>query len=158
MAERNARNCCNGSVLKGKGVENAHTYSSCTSQIGMKLFNTIDSLRNYIIIGADATNAYTQSPLPTEPTFMLIDDQYTDWYFNKYGTQWDRKMIYQFSTPFEVTLNLAHFRNIMSLLFLQLPHMNVVYTVVFTKEEKFLADDRLTISRLLDTTRTPFKI
>eukprot|EP00957_Ditylum_brightwellii_P117918 8994529-Ditylum_brightwellii.AAC.1 len=58
----------------------------------MKLFIAIATLRNYIIIGADATNAYTQSPPPTDPTFMCIDGQYADWYFNKYGTHLDRKM------------------------------------------------------------------
>eukprot|EP00957_Ditylum_brightwellii_P169197 12878492-Ditylum_brightwellii.AAC.1 len=90
---KKARNCCNGSVLKGKGVEYEHTYASRASQIGMKLFTTIASLHNYIIIGTNATNAYVQSPPPTEPTFMCIDDQYADWYFNKCGTHLDRKMV-----------------------------------------------------------------
>eukprot|EP00957_Ditylum_brightwellii_P003173 241711-Ditylum_brightwellii.AAC.1 len=30
---KKVRNCCNGSVLKGKEVDYAHTYSSCTSQV-----------------------------------------------------------------------------------------------------------------------------
>ena len=59
----------------------------------MKLFTAIAALCNYIIIGADATNAYAQSPPPTDPTFMHIDDQYADWYFNKYGTHLDQKMV-----------------------------------------------------------------
>eukprot|EP00957_Ditylum_brightwellii_P145378 11070922-Ditylum_brightwellii.AAC.1 len=77
-SRKKARNCCNGSVLKGKGVDYAHTYSSCTSQVGMKLFTAIAVLRNYIIIGADATNAYAQSPPPADPTLMHIDDQYAN--------------------------------------------------------------------------------
>eukprot|EP00957_Ditylum_brightwellii_P151538 11540886-Ditylum_brightwellii.AAC.2 len=75
---KKARNCYNGSGLKGKGVDYAHRYSSCASQVGMKLFTAIADLGNYIIIGADATNAYTQSPSPTDSTFMRIDDQYAD--------------------------------------------------------------------------------
>eukprot|EP00957_Ditylum_brightwellii_P183967 14013450-Ditylum_brightwellii.AAC.1 len=75
---KKARNCCNGSVLKGKGVDYAPTYSSCASQVGMKLFTTIAVLKNYLIIGADATNIYAQSPSPTDSMFMHIDDQYTD--------------------------------------------------------------------------------
>eukprot|EP00957_Ditylum_brightwellii_P098676 7516766-Ditylum_brightwellii.AAC.2 len=74
----NARNCCNGSVLKGKGVDYAYTHSSCASQLRMKLFTAIAALHNYIIIGTNATNAYAQSPPPTDPTFMHIDDQYAD--------------------------------------------------------------------------------
>eukprot|EP00957_Ditylum_brightwellii_P171812 13079439-Ditylum_brightwellii.AAC.1 len=89
---KKARNCCNGSVLKGKGIDYAHIYSSCASQIGIKLFTTIAALCSYIIIGTNATNAYAQSPPHTDPTFMCIDDQYAHWYFNKYGTHLDNKM------------------------------------------------------------------
>eukprot|EP00957_Ditylum_brightwellii_P151073 11504037-Ditylum_brightwellii.AAC.1 len=38
---KKARNCCNGSVLKGKGVDYAHTYLLCASQVGMKQFTAI---------------------------------------------------------------------------------------------------------------------
>eukprot|EP00957_Ditylum_brightwellii_P087530 6663386-Ditylum_brightwellii.AAC.1 len=82
---KKARNCCNGSVSKGKGVDYAYNYSSCVSQVGMKLLTAIAAWNNYLIIGADATNAFAQSPPPTEPTFMRIDYQYVDWHKHKYG-------------------------------------------------------------------------
>eukprot|EP00957_Ditylum_brightwellii_P099281 7562498-Ditylum_brightwellii.AAC.1 len=86
---KKAGNCCSGSVLKGKGVDYAHTYSSCASQVGMKLFTAIAAWNNYFIIGADATNSFAQSPPPTEPTYMRIGDHYADWYKNKYGKDLD---------------------------------------------------------------------
>eukprot|EP00957_Ditylum_brightwellii_P198803 15153478-Ditylum_brightwellii.AAC.1 len=53
----------------------------------MQFLTAIAALKNYIIISADATSACVQSPPPTEPTFMRIDDQYAEWYYNKYGIQ-----------------------------------------------------------------------
>eukprot|EP00957_Ditylum_brightwellii_P037801 2859209-Ditylum_brightwellii.AAC.1 len=55
----------------------------------MKLFTAIAAWNNYLIIGADATNAFAQSPPSTELTYMRIDDQYKDWYKNKYGKDLD---------------------------------------------------------------------
>eukprot|EP00957_Ditylum_brightwellii_P095225 7252884-Ditylum_brightwellii.AAC.1 len=93
-SRKKARNYCNGSVLKGKGVDYAHTYLSCTSQDDMKLFTAIAALHDYLLIGADATNAYAQSPSPTDLSSVCIDDQYADWYFNKYCTHLDQKKVF----------------------------------------------------------------
>eukprot|EP00957_Ditylum_brightwellii_P076941 5848062-Ditylum_brightwellii.AAC.1 len=73
-----AQNCCNRSVLKGKGVDYAYTYSSCASHVGMTLFAASAVWNNYLIIGVDATNAFAQSPPPTESIYMRVDDQYVD--------------------------------------------------------------------------------
>eukprot|EP00957_Ditylum_brightwellii_P027675 2092010-Ditylum_brightwellii.AAC.1 len=55
---------------------------------------------------------------------------------------WIKRWSYQYSTPFKVTLNSVHFGNIKYLLFYnhwasKPPHMNAVYTVVYTKAKKF---------------------
>eukprot|EP00957_Ditylum_brightwellii_P200868 15311505-Ditylum_brightwellii.AAC.1 len=76
-------------ILKGKGVDYVHTYSSCASQIGMRIFTAIAAWKNYIIVGADATNAYAQLPPPIDLKFMQIYNQYAEWYYNKYGVQLD---------------------------------------------------------------------
>ena len=47
---KKAKNGCNGSVLKGRGVDYAQTYSSCASQVGMKIFTAIAALTKYIIM------------------------------------------------------------------------------------------------------------
>ena len=46
--------------------------------------------KNYIIRDGDSVNAYAQSPPPDEPPFVRIDDQYADWYFEKFGKHVDR--------------------------------------------------------------------
>eukprot|EP00957_Ditylum_brightwellii_P101532 7737777-Ditylum_brightwellii.AAC.1 len=75
---------------------------------------------------------------------------------------WIKRWSYQFSMPFKVTLNPAHFGNVMYLLFYnhwvsKPPHMNIVYTVVSIKAKKFSSAVRLMISRLLDPMRTLFE-
>eukprot|EP00957_Ditylum_brightwellii_P212079 15366940-Ditylum_brightwellii.AAC.1 len=76
--KKKARNCCNGSILKCKGTEYVNTYSACASQTRMHLFTAIAAIKNYLILGADTTNANAQSPAPSNPTYMRINDQYVD--------------------------------------------------------------------------------
>ena len=38
-------------------------------------------------------NAYAQPPPPDEPTFVRIDDQYADWYFEKFGKHVYKRMV-----------------------------------------------------------------
>ncbi len=51
-------NCCNGGPLKKYGVETDKHFAACISQTGMKLFTSISAIKNYVIVGADAINAY----------------------------------------------------------------------------------------------------
>eukprot|EP00957_Ditylum_brightwellii_P183895 14007603-Ditylum_brightwellii.AAC.1 len=53
----------------------------------MRLFTAIAAIKNYLILGADATNAYAQSPPPSNPTYLRIDDQYADLHNNKFGIE-----------------------------------------------------------------------
>eukprot|EP00957_Ditylum_brightwellii_P148639 11316494-Ditylum_brightwellii.AAC.1 len=76
--KKKARNCCNGSILKCKGTKYANTYSAYASQTVMHLFTAIAAIKNYLILDANATNAYAQSPPPSKPTYMRINDQYAD--------------------------------------------------------------------------------
>jgi hypothetical protein len=82
-----ARNCCDGSVRKGRGIEYARHYTACISQQGMRIFWAITALRGWVAIGADAVNALAQSPPPSEPTFVLIDAQMREWLNEKKGIQ-----------------------------------------------------------------------
>ncbi len=43
-------------------------------------------------IGADAVNAYDQSPLPTVPTFVRVDSQCRNWYLKTCGIELDCKL------------------------------------------------------------------
>ena len=84
---KKARNCCNGSKLKGKGVKYAKHYAASVSQQGMKLFVALAAHFGYIILAADATNAFAQSPAPDDQTYVFVDEQYRDWYREKFGKE-----------------------------------------------------------------------
>ena len=60
------------------------TYASCVGQFSMKLFFAIAAVSNKIILIADTTNAYQQSPPPTKPCFLEIDEAYRSWYNKKF--------------------------------------------------------------------------
>jgi hypothetical protein len=74
-----ARNCCDGSVLKGRGIEFDRHYTTCISQQGMQILWAITVLRCWVDICADAVNAFAQSPPPAKPIFVLIDAQMREW-------------------------------------------------------------------------------
>jgi hypothetical protein len=74
-----ARNCCDGLVLKGRGLAYAQHYTACISQPGMRIFWAIVAIKNWVAIGADAVNAFAQSPPPLEPTYVRIDPQMREW-------------------------------------------------------------------------------
>jgi len=46
----------------------------------MRLFFALAAVNSLIIIIADTTNAYQQSPPPTEQCFLQIDNAYHSWY------------------------------------------------------------------------------
>jgi hypothetical protein len=87
---RKARKCCNGSyqaasVLHGSSKK----YGSCIKQPCMQLFFALASLHGLLVFGADATNAFANSPPPLVATFVAIDDPYADWYFDRFGIHRD---------------------------------------------------------------------
>jgi len=51
----------------------------------MKLFFALAAIHNKIVIISDTMNAYQQSPPPTKPCFLEIDEAYRLWYLKKFG-------------------------------------------------------------------------
>ena len=62
----------------------ASTYSSCVEHPVQRLFFAIAVDMNLRIYGGDAKDAYAHSPGPEIPTYVSIDDQYSDWYTYRY--------------------------------------------------------------------------
>jgi len=56
--------------------EAVKTYASCIGQSSMKLCFAIAAVKNKIVLIADTTNTYQQSPPPNKPCFLEIDDAY----------------------------------------------------------------------------------
>lgn len=84
---KKARQVCNGSPRFVQGSLFRNKYSGCIEQIGFRLFIALAALNNYIIVGLDATNAFANSPPPSQSTYMEIDTQYKQWYEKKYGVR-----------------------------------------------------------------------
>ena len=72
----------------------ASTYSSCVEHPIQRLFFAIAAELNLRIYGGDAKDAYAHSPGPEVPTFVSIDDQYSDWYtYRNEGKTIDRRKV-----------------------------------------------------------------
>jgi Reverse transcriptase (RNA-dependent DNA polymerase) len=91
---RKARNCCDGSARAAPALHGAaKTYASCIEQPCMRLFFGLCALSGMIIYGADATNAFANSPPPSVPTYVSIDDAYWEWYLDRHKVKLDRSKV-----------------------------------------------------------------
>jgi len=61
-------------------------YTACVSQTGMKLFIALSALLGYYIYDLDAVNAYAQGGKPYDDCYLIMDDQFRDWYQMCFGT------------------------------------------------------------------------
>jgi hypothetical protein len=59
----------------------------------MRSFFTLSAAMGFVVMGADCTNAYANTPWPTQPTHVRIDDAYTYWYHSRYGKEIDRSLV-----------------------------------------------------------------
>ena len=64
-------------------------YASCIEQPCMRLFFTLAALHALIVLVADTSNAFQQSPPPTEQCYLQIDDAYQSWYKKCYNADID---------------------------------------------------------------------
>jgi hypothetical protein len=92
---RKARMCCDGSKRAAPEFRFAQMYASCIDQPCMRLFFALSAAMGFVVKGADCTNtnAYANSPSPTQPTFVWIDDAYADWYRARHGKDVDRSLV-----------------------------------------------------------------
>ena len=90
---RRYRICCNGSKNAAPQLHAvASTWSSCVELPVQWLFLGIAADLGLTIFGGDATDAYAHSTAPSE-THLAIDDAYADWYWDKFGTEINRKHV-----------------------------------------------------------------
>ena len=83
--KRKARACLDGSKRSAPWLrELASTYASCIEAPCMRLFFAMCAAKNFIVVTADTTNAFQQSPPPSVPCFVEIDDAYEAWYARRF--------------------------------------------------------------------------
>ena len=56
------------------------TYEAGLDQNRAKHFWAIHASMGNIIVGADASNAFTEVPVPTAPFYMKVDSQFHIWW------------------------------------------------------------------------------
>ena len=83
---RKCRACIDGSKRAAPWLHQfAQTYASCVEQPCMRLFFAVSAAKSLIVTFADTTNAFQQSPPPSEQCYLAIDDAYCSWYKKRFG-------------------------------------------------------------------------
>ena len=84
---KKARCVCNGSPKMRGSVTLAETYASSLEQTASRIFWATTAIKNFITIGADASNAFAEAPAPKAPLYVQLDQPYKDWYKATYPDQ-----------------------------------------------------------------------
>jgi hypothetical protein len=71
-------------------IEVVSTTTMQIEQPCQHLFFAIAASQNKVVTFDDMTNAFQQSPPPTEQCYLEIDDAYASWHFKHFGKDVDR--------------------------------------------------------------------
>ena len=89
--KRKCRACIDGSKRAAPWLRRfGQTYASCIEQPCQRLFFALVAAKGLIVTFGDTTNAFQQSPPPTEPCYLQIDDAYCSWFKKRHGRTVDR--------------------------------------------------------------------
>ena len=77
---KKARASCNGSPRMTGTVTLGQTYAASLDHTASRMFWALSAIRNNIVIGADASNAFAEAPAPLAPLYMTLDTQYHIWW------------------------------------------------------------------------------
>ncbi|KAG7352771.1 hypothetical protein IV203_008819 [Nitzschia inconspicua] len=92
--ERCSRSCCDGSLSAAPLLcQVTCMYSSCVEQPIQHMFFALAAAHDMWVYGSDATEAFAHSPPPETPTFIMIDDAYTEWCKARFGITLDRNKV-----------------------------------------------------------------
>ena len=78
-----ARCVCNGRPNNPGTVTWGYTYAKSLDQVGNRVFWAVAALRNYIVRGSDASNAFAEADPPKHPLYVTIDAPFRDWWASK---------------------------------------------------------------------------
>ena len=92
--QRRAQQCCDGSKQAAPILHAlAKTYSSCVEHPIQRQFLALAAEQNFLLFGGDAKDAFAHSPAPEVPTYMMIDNQYYEWYLFCFGKKLDKSRV-----------------------------------------------------------------
>jgi hypothetical protein len=143
--------CCNGSKRATPELRFAQTYASCIDQPWMRLFFALSAAMGFVVMGADCTNAYANSPSPTQATYVRIDDAYADWYRSRHGKEVDRSLVLPVLKAFQGHPEAGHCGKSTSTRFSKTsisctPHTSEVSTEARSTERSSFCADKSTTS------------
>ena len=78
-----ARCVCNGQPSNKNTAIFGYTYARALDQVGAKIFWSSIAIKNMIVRGADASNAFAEAAPPKIPLYVRIDDQFREWWRSK---------------------------------------------------------------------------
>jgi dUTP pyrophosphatase len=79
-----ARCVCNGRPSNKNTAIFGHTFAKSLDQVGSRIFWATSALKNMIVRGADASNAFAEADAPKIPLYVRIDQQFRDWWKQRY--------------------------------------------------------------------------
>jgi dUTP pyrophosphatase len=78
-----ARMVCNGRPSNRNTVIFGYTYAKSLDHVGSRVFWAAAAAKNFIVRGADASNAFAEADAPKIPLYVRINDQYREWWVEK---------------------------------------------------------------------------
>lgn len=61
----------------------AETYTTCVEQPVCRLYWSLTAGLCLLAMGADVGNAFAEAPPPQQPFYMIIDDQFMEWWIER---------------------------------------------------------------------------
>ena len=78
--EYKARCVVNGAPSQKGSVTLAKTYAAALEQPGSRIFWATAANESMYVVGSDATNAFAEALSPVAELYVLIDEQYRQWW------------------------------------------------------------------------------
>ncbi len=79
---KKARCTCNGLPRSGQVRILDYTYANCVDQTSARIFYAVTAAENFIIFGADVSNAFAEAPPPKQGFYIQPHKAFCDWWVN----------------------------------------------------------------------------
>jgi hypothetical protein len=80
---KKARMVCNGKPSNKNTVIFGYTYAKSLDHVGSRIFWAAAAAKNFVVRGADASNAFAEADAPKIPLYVRVNDQYREWWTEK---------------------------------------------------------------------------
>jgi hypothetical protein len=74
---------CNGKPSNKNTVIFGYTYAKSLDHVGSRVFWATATAKNFVVRGADASNAFAEADAPKIPLYVRMNDQYREWWTEK---------------------------------------------------------------------------